>query len=177
MYIMKTERIVNASMVLSIAAVLALAITGCQKEEPEMSPTSVSGPQPVMKLCPQQTVDYTALAQTVTPPTPPTGQLNTVYQQCLPVGPCSSFYNQTSDVHVRTEPIESIIGPGSLSNVTYAQQVAIINYFKNIAIANAPICSGTTKKVLKTLKFYRDPLSPTAVAAYAIYACCGPNPE
>lgn len=165
-------RIASGTMLLGI---MAATWVGCQKETDTLSQATVPGLEP--KLCPQQTVHYTALAIIAAPPTPATGQLNTVYHQCFGVPVCGSFINPTNNVYLTTNQITSITTIANYPNVSYSEQVAIINYFRNIAIANAPICSGTKKKVITDINFYRDPFVPNAVAAWANYACCGPYPD
>ena len=159
--------------------ITALLWTACSKDP--LTPGTTSDPTSVgvPKACPQQTVNYTALAPIGNWQTPPTGQLNAVYNQCYPISACGSFYNATGWILVDCKNLGSPPLPpiANWPNVTYPEQLGIINYYKNLAATNAPICTGIKKKVITGMRFYRDAFITTGVCAYVQYACCGPNPN
>lgn len=157
---------------------LFLALTSCNKESNGPNITDEIGT--FKATCPQQTVPITSLAIIAGPPTNPTGQLNSVYKLCFPAPACGSFQNFTYDVLVGSAMVTPGSGPlhvNNYPNVTYSEQVSMINYFLNLANAMAPTCSGTTKKVVKGLKFYRDANVVDGINCYATYACCAGSPN
>jgi len=159
-------------------AALLLVLTSCNKEL--NGPNVTDGPGTFKATCPQQTVPITSLANIAGPPTVPTGQLNSVYKLCFPAPACGSFQNFTYDVLVGSAMVTPGAGPlhvNNYPNVTYSEQVAMINYFLNLANSMAPTCSGTTKKVVKGLKFYRDAFVVDGINCYATYACCAGAPN
>jgi|JI7StandDraft_1071085.scaffolds.fasta_scaffold99878_2 hypothetical protein len=160
----------------TIISCCALLLTSCERSELDRGPNTPEDPAVIATKarCPKATVLYTDLAVIAGPPTPATGQLNLVYQRCFPVPACGSFTNYSSEVLTGCVQLGSVELPiSSMPYVTYAEQVATISYLKDLAQLNAPICSGTVKKVIKSMKFYRDAFIPNGICAYVVYACCG----
>lgn len=153
-----------------------LLLGACERTELDAVPTaSDEEPELFAKArCPQITKHYEDLAIIAGPPTPATGHLNTVYQRCFPVPACGSFTNPTGEILGGCAQFGSVEVPvASLPYITYPEQVAMITYLRSMAQANAPICSGNVKKVVKSMKFYRDPYIYNSICAYVVYACCG----
>jgi len=174
---MLNKRVFKVSSIVFGSVILLMS--SCKRAELEM-PTQANEPSALTTKarCPQTTVPYTDLAIIAGPPTPATGHLNTVYQRCFPVPACGSFTNLTGETLGGCAQFGSVEVPvANLPYITYAEQVAMIAYLKNLAQLNAPICSGSVKKVVKSMKFYRDAFITNGICTYVVYACCGSGQE